>query len=78
MFVCLFETLNLLPLYLISGPSISLEDDDGDTGDDGDDDVSGRRRHQQPPGKRTAQQVAGEAVLTRLLQDVDGACFSFK
>ena len=48
--------------------------------DDGDDGPGPSHRQRPPaqPSKKTAQQVAGEAVIGRLVEAVDGACFSFK
>ena len=68
-----------------SGPSIVTEEDrhNGVGGGDGDgppDDGSGPSPHrpQSSVMKKTAQQVAGEALIGRLVEEVDGSCFSFR
>ena len=64
-----------------SGPSIRPgaegDDDGGDDGGRGDRPGPSRAP---PPSvmKKTPQQIAGEAVLKRVLETVDGLCFSFK
>lgn len=74
--------------YPCSGPNLEDSDDstNGDGGDGGDDEGfggSGDRpgpSHRPPSSsvmKKTAQQIAGEAVLTRVVQAVEGVSFSF-
>ena len=62
---------------LYSGPDIDSEEGDanGDGGDGGD----GRGGRRRPPGmKKSAQMVAGEGVLGRVVRAVGGVSFSFK
>ncbi len=69
--------------HFSSGPNI--DDDRGSNGDDGgppdegngDDRPGPSHRRPRPFRKRTAEQVAGEAMIGRLVEAVDGTCFSF-
>ncbi len=63
------------------GPAISSGDErpNGGGSPPGDGPVpSPPHHHSRPPAKRTPQQVAGEAVIERLVAEVDGSCFSFR
>ena len=70
--------------HFYRGPSLQVDDDDDeDNGGDG----RGGRSHQGGEGGgpcsssealKTDQQIAGEAVLTRIVKEVDGVSFSFR
>ena len=58
------------------GPDLDTEDDDNRRGGGGGGDDGGGGGNSVI--KKTAQQLAGEAVLSRLVSEVDGASFSFQ
>lgn len=62
---------------IVVGPSIASDDADSQPPDGGG--PPGPSHQPRPPSveKKTAQQVAGEAVIGRLVEAVDGSCFSF-
>ena len=73
-----------LPLHSCSGPNLESPDDghdDGGGGGDSPGDGPGPS-HRRPPSssvmKKTAQQIAGEGVLSRVVEEVEGVSFSFR
>ncbi len=81
--------LNNCYIIYFSGPNVTIDDDDDAGGNGGSpppgpshpSSGSGSSRQPHPPPssviKKTPQQVAGEAVIGRLVKEVDGVCFSF-
>ena len=62
------------------GPDLDTDadDDDGSDGGDGGDGGGGDGGKGGSFVKKSAQQLAGEAVLSRLVTEVDGSAFSFQ
>ena len=86
-FLCLIDCAKFfLCLKFCSGPSLdSPGDGDGMGGGGGGDSLGDGPgpSHRRPPGsssvmKKTAQQIAGESVLSRVVEEVEGVNFSFK
>ena len=76
-----FTAYSHTPTHIHRGPDIDIDTDGG--GDNGSGERGGGRGERRPPGessvmKKTAQQIAGEQVLERMVQAVDGLAFSFK
>ena len=92
MYLCPYLTTPFLPYlhtYIHRGPNLDSGDSNGAGGggggggdSPGDGPGPSHRPHPPPSSssvmKKTAQQIAGERVLSRVVEEVDGISFSFK
>ncbi len=76
-----FKTDSDKQLSTCSGPSICSSGGDGNSGGDSGPPGDGPGPSHRPPpsvNKKTPQQIAGEGVLQRIIEAVDGISFSFR
>ena len=91
MYLCPYLTTPFLPylhMYIHRGPNLDGGNSNGaggggGGGGDSPGDGSGPSHRPHPPPsssvmKKTAQQIAGERILSRVVEEVDGISFSFK